>query len=170
MKRIKLIVYLLLFTIFFFKNSLSNDKIVILDLDSLLESTIYGKKIINELNLINEKNLNILKEIENKIKSDQENIKNQKNILSEDELNSKINDLNKEIKNFQISKNKLVNNFNLEKKKMLDAFFEKIIPEIEKYVDANNINLVIDKKNIFIANKNNNITQDVIKIIDEKIK
>ena len=148
----------------------SNDKIVILDLDSLLESTIYGKKIINELNLINEKNLNILKEIENKIKSDQENIKNQKNILSEDELNSKINDLNKEIKNFQISKNKLVNNFNLEKKKMLDAFFEKIIPEIEKYVDANNINLVIDKKNIFIANKNNNITQDVIKIIDEKIK
>ena len=170
MRRIKLIVYLLLFTIFFFKNSLSNDKIVILDLDSLLESTIYGKKIINELNLINEKNLNILKEIENKIKSDQENIKNQKNILSEDELNSKINDLNKEIKNFQISKNKLVNNFNLEKKKMLDAFFEKIIPEIEKYVDANNINLVIDKKNIFIANKNNNITQDVIKIIDEKIK
>ena len=53
---------------------------------------------------------------------------------------------------------------------MLDAFFEKIIPEIEKYVDANNINLVKDKKNIFIANKNNNITQDVIKIIDEKIK
>ena len=170
MKKTKFIVYLLFFTFIFLKNSFSDDKIAILDLDRLLESTIYGKKIINELNLINEKNLNTLKEIENKIKLEQDNIKNQKNILSEDELNNKINDLNKEIKNFQISKNKLVNNFNIEKKKKLDAFFEKIIPEIEKYVDANNINLVIDKKNIFIANKKNNITQDIAKIIDEKIK
>ena len=147
MKKTKFIVYLLFFTFIFLKNSFSDDKIAILDLDRLLESTIYGKKIINELNLINEKNLNTLKEIENKI-----------------------NDLNEEIKKFQISKNKLIKNFNIEKKKKLDTFFEKIIPEIEKYVDANNINLVIDKKNIFIANKKNNITQDVAKIIDEKIK
>ena len=170
MKQVKFIIYLLLFTIFFFKHSLSNDKIAILDLDSLLENTIYGKKLINELNIINEKNLNSLKEIENKIKLDQENIQKQKNILSEEELNNKINDLNKEIKTFQIEKNKLINNFNLEKKKKLDLFFAKIIPEIEKYVDANNINLVIDKKNIFIANKKNNITEDIAKIIDEKIK
>jgi len=58
------------------------------------------------------------------------------------------------------------------KKLVLDMIGQgkRIIPEIEKYVDANNINLVIDKKNIFIANKKNNITQDVAKIIDEKIK
>ena len=168
MKKVKFIIYLILFTIFFFKHSFSNDKIAILDLDSLLESTIYGKKIINELNIINEKNLNSLKEIENKIKLDQENIQKQKNILSEEELNNKINDLNKEIKTFQIEKNKLINNFNLEKKKKLDIFFAKIIPEIEKYVDANNINLVIDKKNIFIANKKNNITEDIAKIIEQE--
>ena len=117
MKKTEFIVYLLFFTFIFLKNSFSNDKIAILDLDRLLESTIYGKKIIKELNLINEKNLNTLKEIENKIKLDQDNIKNQKNILSEEELNNKINDLNDEIKNFQISKNKLIKNFNIEKKK-----------------------------------------------------
>ena len=44
MKKTKFIVYLLFFTFIFLKNSFSNDKIAILDLDKLLESTIYGKK------------------------------------------------------------------------------------------------------------------------------
>ena len=37
-------------------------------------------------------------------------------------------------------------------------------------VSDNNINLVFDKKNIFIANKKNNITDEIVKIIDEKLK
>ena len=33
-----------------------------------------------------------------------------------------------------------------------------------------NIDMVLDKKNIFMANKEKNITQEIIKIIDIKIK
>ena len=139
-------------------------------MDGLLEKTNFGKKIINELNLINNKNLNLLKEIEGKIKSDRDKINAQKNILSDEQLNEKLNELNKEIKKFQSEKNKLVNRFNLEKKKKLDDFFKQIIPEIEKYIDEKQIDIVIDKKNIFIANRKNNITEDIVKIIDEKLK
>ena len=139
-------------------------------MDGLLEKTNFGKKIINELNLINNKNLNLLKEIEGKIKSDRDKINAQKNILSDEQLNEKLNELNKEIKKFQSEKNKLVNKFNLEKKKKLDDFFKQIIPEIEKYIDEKQIDIVIDKKNIFIANRKNNITEDIVKIIDEKLK
>ena len=139
-------------------------------MDSLLEKTNFGKKIINELNLINDKNLNLLKEIEDKIKSDKININKQKNILSDEQLNEKLNELNKEIQKFQSEKNKLVNKFNFEKKKKLDDFFKQIIPEIEKYINEKQIDLVIDKKNIFIANRKKNITEDIVKIIDEKIK
>ena len=45
-----------------------------------------------------------------------------------------------------------------------------ILPEIEKYIDDKNISLVFDKKNIFIANKKKNITDEIVKIIDDKIK
>ena len=45
-----------------------------------------------------------------------------------------------------------------------------IIPEIEKYINEKDINLVVDKKNIFIANKKNNITDEIVRIIDEKLK
>ena len=41
---------------------------------------------------------------------------------------------------------------------------------IENYISENNIKVVIDKKNIFIANKENNITEDIVKIINEKLE
>ena len=63
-----------------------------------------------------------------------------------------------------------MSDFNSQKKNKLDEFFKMIIPEIEKYIDEKDITLVFDKKNIFIANKKNNITDEIIRIIDEKLK
>ena len=136
----------------------------------LLEKTNYGKKIISDLNILNEQNLSSLKQLESKIKLDQDNINKQKNLLSDDELKKKLNKYNSDVVDFQKKKNSLANIFNLEKKKKLDEFFKKIIPEIERYIDEKNISLVYDKKNVFIANKKNNITEEIIKIINEKLK
>ena len=170
MKQVKLAFFFILFFSLLSKNSFSNESIAILDLDGLLEKTNSGKKIISQLNLMNEQNLKALKAIESQIKINRENINNQKNILSDEQLKEKINELNNDIKQFQNEKNKLVNDFNLQKKKQLDSFFKKIIPVIENYISENNIKVVIDKKNIFIANKKNNITDDIVKIINEKLE
>ena len=51
-----------------------------------------------------------------------------------------------------------------------DEFFKKITPIIENYVSEKKIDIVLDKKNIFVASKKKNITQEIIKIIDSKIK
>ena len=51
-----------------------------------------------------------------------------------------------------------------------EKFFQKITPIIGDYVKKENIDIVLDKKNIFLANKNNDITNEIIKLIDEKIK
>ena len=170
MKKTKLFTLILLFLFIFTKVAYTTDKIAILDLDSLLEKTNYGKKIIADLNLLNEQNLKSLKKIEADIKLNQEDIKKQKNLLSEEELAKKVNKLNSDIIEFQKKKNNLVSNFNLQKKNKLDEFFKMIIPEIEKYIDEKNITLVFDKKNIFIANKKNNITDEIVTIVDENLK
>ena len=78
MKQVKLVFFFIIFFSLFSKNSFSNETIAILDLDSLLEKTNSGKKIINQLNLINEQNLKSLKDIESQIKLNRDNIKNQK--------------------------------------------------------------------------------------------
>ena len=170
MKKTKLFTLITFFLLIFTRVAYSIDKIAILDLDSLLEKTNYGKKIITELNLLNEQNLKSLKKIEAEIKLNQEEIKKQKNLLSEEELAKKVNELNSDIIEFQNKKKNLAGNFNSQKKNKLDEFFKMIVPEIEKYIDEKDITLVFDKKNIFIANKKNNITDEIIRIIDEKLK
>ena len=170
MKKNKLFIFIIFFLLIFTKTAYSIDKIAILDLDSLLEKTNYGKKIIADLNLLNEQNLKSLQKIEADIKLNQENIKKQKNLLSEEELAKKVNKLNSDIIEFQKTKKNLVSNFNSKKKNKLDEFFKMIIPEIETYINEKNITLVFDKKNLFIANKKNNITDEIVRIIDEKLK
>ena len=170
MKNLKLLTFIIFFFLTFTKLAFPEDKIAIIDLDMLLEKTIYGKKIITDLNSLNEQNLKLLKKIENEIKLNQDDIKKQKNLLSDEELKKKVNKLNSDIVEFQKKKNNLVSNYNLEKKNKLDDFFKKIIPEIEKYIDEQNISLVFDKKNTFIVNKKKNITDEIVKIIDNKIK
>ena len=170
MKNFKTLILILFFFLISTKLLNAADKISILDIDSLLEKTNFGKKIILELNSINGQNLQSLKKIEAKIKTDQDNINKQKNLLSEEELNKKVKKLNTDIMAFQKKKKDLIKEFNIKKKNKLDEFFKMIIPEIETYVNDNNISLVIDKKNIFIANRKNNITEDIVKIIDEKLK
>ncbi len=59
----------------------------------------------------------------------------------------------------------------IKKKKIeFNEFFKKITPIIENYVKEKNIDIVLDRKNILIANKKIDITQEIIKIIDSKIK
>ena len=58
-------------------------------------------------------------------------------------------------------------------KKKIDEFnnfFKKITPIIQSYVKEKNIDIVLDKKNIFVASKKKDITQEIIKLIDSKIK
>ena len=45
-----------------------------------------------------------------------------------------------------------------------------INPIIEKYMNDNSIYMLLDKKNVFIARKNYDITSDLLIIIDEQIK
>ena len=170
MKINKLFTSIIFFLLIFIKAAYSTDKIAILDLDSLLEKTNYGKKIIADLNLLNEQNLKSLKKKESELQLYQEDIKKQKNLLSEEELAKKVNKLNSDIIEFQKEKNNLVSNFNSLKEKKLNEFFKMIIPEIEKYIDEKDITLVFDKKNIFIVNKKNNITDEIVRVINEKLK
>ena len=56
------------------------------------------------------------------------------------------------------------------KKKKLNDFLVKITPLIENYVKENSINIVLNQKNLFIASKKFDITDQIIQIVNENIK
>ena len=49
------------------------------------------------------------------------------------------------------------------------TLIKQINPVIEKYMSDNSISIIIDKKNIFIADKNYDITEDLIELINKNI-
>ena len=166
----KNLIYILI--IFFSTISLSksNESVAYLDLDNIVKNTKAGKSIINKLKVSKDSALKKFEQKEKALKKVEEDINKQKNVLSNEELKKKISDFRKEITSFRNDREKVINNFNKKKIQEFEKFFKKITPIIGKYVEEKNIDIVLDKKNIFLANKKNDITNEIIKLIDEKIK
>jgi len=150
--------------------SKSSENIVYLDLDYIVKNTKAGKSIIDKLKSSKDTALKKFEKKEKALKKVEEDINKQKNVLSKEELKNKISDFRKEIASFRNDREKLINDFNTKKIQEFDKFFKKITPIIGEYAEQKNIDIVLDKKNIFLANKNNDITNEIIKLIDDKIK
>ncbi len=161
-------IFLVLFT--YANISCAQDRIVYLDLDNLVNSTQAGKLILTKLEKSKKKALLKFENKEKELQKIEDQIKKQKNVISEDEFKKRLNEFRKEVSDFRKDRQKVINEFNQKKKFEFEEFFKKITPIIESYVNEKNIDMVLDKKNIFVGSKKKNITGDIIKIIDTKIK
>ena len=170
MKNIKRFFTIFIVLLVFIPSSFSQDQIVYLDLDYVVVNTKAGKSILKKLEDSKKIALSKFEKKGKELKKIEEEINKQKNIISEDELRKKLIKFRKEVSTYQKNRQKVVNEFNEKKRSEFDEFFKKITPIIENYVSEKKIDIVLDKKNIFIASKKKNITQEIIKIIDSKIK
>ena len=137
------------------------------NIDVILNNSDLGKIIINKLKKQNDINIDKIKNIENGIKKENEELTKLKNIITEEEFNKKIVLLKKKIDDFNILKNKLSDELNELKKKEIKLFFENINPIIEKYMEKNSIALILDKKNIFVARSDYDMTQELLDLINK---
>ena len=156
--------------IFFFSNNLfANDKVVILDLDKVLSDTMIGKKFLS--NLENEEN-KIFKDFENKekeLKEHESKILASRNILTEQQFNMDVKEFQKKVNKYKTYKNQLLEELNKKKKEELLKILKKINPIIEKYMQENSISIIHDKKNVFIADKNYDITEYIVNLVNKNI-
>ncbi len=161
---------ILILIIFLNENVAAQEKIKYINLDLIIKNTNAGKLILE--NLENKKNENIksFKIKEDKIIKDEQDLVAKKNILSQEEFNSKLAKLKKNLKVYKDEKQNKINEFEKNKKQLINNFFKQITPLIEDYVKNNSIDLVVSKNNVFMASKKLDITNDIIQIIDEKIK
>tara|TARA_B100000035_G_scaffold146369_1_gene124635 strand:- start:439 stop:948 length:510 start_codon:yes stop_codon:yes gene_type:complete len=162
---IKIIFYLIL--IFNFSIVQSAEKIVYLDIDKVLNRTINGKQIVENLENLRKKNLNEIQKKQIELNQKKEKIQKQKNILSEQEFKAQVISLENEYLKFNEYNKKISIEFDKKKKIELDEFMKFIQPIIENYVKEKSITIVLNKKNIFIASKEYDITDDIINIVDK---
>ena len=94
----------------------------------------------------------------------------QKNILNEIEFNKKIVALTEEVKKYRAEKKDSVDRINKIKIDYTKEILKSLNPIIAKYVDLNSISIVIPKKNIIVGRKNLDITDQIIKLLNDNIK
>ena len=170
MLKLKKIITILVFFIGIPTNIFAENKIAYLDLDFILSNTNVGKSLFEKIQKIESDKIKELNDKERILKNEENKILASKNIISKDELNKKISEFQEKLKNY---KNLRLDEINLLKKKRNEEILnllKSINPLIEKYMNENSISILIDKKNIFIADKNFDITKNLIDIIDNNLK
>ena len=162
----------ILFLIIYQSSALSN--IVYLDVQFIIDNSELGKYYKKKIKNTEKDSLSNLKLNEEKIKALENNINNQKNILKKEEISKKVEELNILLKEFQEKRNKLKQTIIKDKKEYSIEILKILNPLVTNYVEKNNIELVLDKKNILVGVKSLDITQNLLrelnkKTIDEKL-
>ena len=161
---------LLIFFIFFSKISLSHEKsIVYIDLNKIMNNSIAGKSITSQLENNHKKNISKFKNIEEELKKEEAEIISQKNVITKEEFEKKIIDLRDKANKFRKERNDNINNLNNQRLEATSKMITLVRPILSEFSDQNSISLIIDKKNIIIGKTLLDITDDILKIIDEKI-
>ena len=160
------IILLFFQTIFVF----AQDKIAFIDLNYIFLNSEAGKKI----NLEIKEKKNILdKEVVNykqKIDDEKKAISAQKNVLSKKDFEIRVRGLEKNIKEINLTiskKNKDLAEF---KSRVEREFFGQLNKVVETYSLNNSISIILKKENLLMAKKNLDITNDIFKIFNEKVK
>ena len=165
----RLILIIIIF-LAFINTSFSKENIAYVNVDYLIQNSIIGKKLLANINDKDKKNLDNLK-MKNKILQDLEfSIKKKKNVISDEAYNKEVIDFKKKFQEFSKEKNKIVKEFNIFKKKEIENIFKKINPIINDYMEENSVNLLFDSKNIFMGAKKLNLTEDILKKINNELK
>ena len=158
--------------IFFFLSitgkTFADSKVAFIDIDFLLESSIFGKKISQDLNKIYNNDKQKINSIKEKLVEQENEIKKVQNIISKEELNVKILKLREDIKIFDTEKKNTAKKFNDAKSAKVKDFFDKINPLISDYMEKKSIDIIIEKKNIFIGKNTHDITNEILEIINSK--
>ena len=166
----KKILFFLILNIFFSNITYSNNNIAYLDVQYIIDKSNLGvqykKKIDQKIKEIKSK----LSNSETNIKEKEIEIKNKKNILKKEEINQMVNELNNDVKEYQILRKALNEDLIKEKRIYSKKILEILNPLLTNYVEINNIKLVIEKKNILVGVKTLDITAQILEIFNKETK
>jgi len=162
--------YLLFFIFLTFNNiSLAENKIVYLDVSFLLNESIVGKDLNQKLLKINSRNVEEFKQIESKIKKDDNDLLKKKNIIKEDQYKKEVALLRQEYKSFKELMNKKNSDLNTLKDSSTKVILKNINDILAEYSTKNSISMIIEKKNIVIGKSDLNVTNEILDLLNKKI-
>ena len=170
MFQIKNFLFIVIFMFLSIGTSSAKDKVAYIDIDYILNNTLVGKSTLNSLKKDEEFKINAFKSSDESFKKKESKILAKKNLISKEEITKELRLLQVEFEKYRNNKIKEVEDLKIKRNRNIVNLLNQINPIIEKYMAENSIYMLIDKKNVFIANKDYDITENLIELINNQIK
>jgi len=153
-----------------FQTNLSADVPYYLDFKYILNQSDAGKKAQAYLKNQLDNGAKSLKKREKAIKEEERKIIQQKKVISAEEYKKKVTDLRNKVDSLQKERNSLLSKVSTQRSKARTELLKNLNPIIQEYMKEKNIKIVLDKKSILLADENLDITQDIVKMLNSKLK
>jgi outer membrane protein len=170
MRHKNLIKTILLILILFNSKVFAENKTVYLDLNYILNESIAGKSLNDDLAKLQSEKFLIFKKKEEYLQNEQESISKQKSIIKKDEYTKKINKLKKDIEIYKRNRRIFSDEMNQKSIKTKKLFLESLNGVMSEYSIENDISLIVQKKNILLGKSNLDITKAILKKFNKKVK
>ena len=168
MKKIKIFLFSL--TLIFLTNNLYADMPRYLDFKYILNNSVAGKNALESLQKRLKDGINSLNKKEKSLQEEEKKMIQQKKVISQEEYVKKVNDLRKKVSSLRTERNTLLEKVSKDRSKARNELLKSLNPIIKDYMQEKKIRLVVDKKNIILADEKLDITKDIMEALNGKLK
>ncbi len=141
-----------------------------LNFKQILNQSDAGKKAQTFLKSKLDKGLKDLKTKEKKIQEEEKKIREQKKLISPEEYKKKVSELRNKVSKLQKERNDLLGDVAKQRSKARNELLKNLNPIIKNYMSEKNIKMIIDKKNLLLADESLDITKDIMVLLNKKLK
>ena len=153
-----------------FQTHLSADVPYYLDFKYILNQSDAGKKAQNFLKSKLDNGAKALRKKEKSIQEEETKIIKQKKVISAEEYKKQVTSLRKKVESLQKERNSLLSEVSKQRSKAKTELLKNLNPIIKEYMKEKNIRMVLDKKSMLLADESLDITQDIVKLLNSKLK
>ena len=162
----KRFIFFLLATLIISVNAIASE-ISIVDVSYLLTNSNKGKLIKKDLDSLKSKNVKNFNSRKKKLEDKEKKIASKKNVLSEEDFKKEVELFKKEVNKFNEDRRKSNQEMSLKRNNKIAKLLEEINKILIEYSAQNSISTIVDKKNVIITKEENDITKNILKILNK---
>ncbi len=168
MKYFKILIFL--FYILTIQNVAVSAEVYFVDIKQILNQSKAGKEAQNYLKKKFETENKKFEKEASVLKKEEKDLIAKKKIITPEEYKKELNSLRTKSVNHQKMKRDASNQWLKKKNEARVKLISSLNPIMQKYMKDNNIEMIVDKKYILLANSNFDLTDKILKILDKELK
>ena len=161
--------FVVTFFIIISTHTFAEQKIVVLDMKYVLNNSKAGKGAQDFLKESFTKNQKIFTDEENKLKEEEKDLLIKKNIITTEEYQKKTDDLRKKVIDYQSKRRSSLEKISKQRAEARVELLKKLDPILIKYINDNNISIILDKKNIVMGDADLDLTNIIIEELNKEL-